>query len=67
MLRYVDLEYMALLLLARGFRVIDYWSLYNGVRRDYIKLVRGVIVIELHRRWVTINPPTYIEWYRESI
>ena len=49
MLKYVDLEYMTSFLLARNFKIIDYWSLYNDIRRDYIKLVRGVIFVRFRK------------------
>jgi len=64
-LRYADLEYMVAFLLMKGFEVVVWENFYDDVRRDYTKLMYGIIIIELHRRWVTCNPPTYMEWYTE--
>ena len=63
MLWYADLESVAAFFLMKDFEVVKWENFEYDVRRDYVELVYGPIVVELHRKWITCNPSTYVRWY----
>ena len=63
MLWYADLEDMIAFFLMKGFEVVKWESSDYDVRRDYVELIYGPIIVELHRKWATCNPSTYVRWY----